>query len=228
MQIVNSHLGLEIKTDRYYAFFGNKNANLDLLKKKFPEYQFFRIKQTHSNIALEADVEMRDADAHYTKVNNSALLIATADCAPILIYDTRTCLIASVHAGWKGVATRILPLTIAALIKKGASIKDCLIYIGPHILQNSFEVEAEVRDQLQVSLLSPSKFEEFCFSKKIEGQEKYYVNLKAILLEQILEMGGIFDQVASVDIDTKSNLDWHSFRRDKANSGRNLSFIVAY
>jgi YfiH family protein len=226
MSFLQSNLGLEIKTENYHIFFGNKNASLDALTVKFPQYQYFRVKQIHSALAVEADSELREADAHYTDKNGRALIIATADCLPILIYDKKTSLTASVHAGWKGVATKILPITIAALLKRGADIATCSFFIGPHILQNSFEIEVDIKDQLKESIIAASEFEKLFFLKQIEGKTKFYLSLRDLVQAQVIEMGGTTKQIISSDIDTKTNLDWHSFRRDKAASGRNISFIA--
>lgn len=227
MILSETKLGLEIKTEGHHIFFGNKDAHLDLLKTNYFNNQFLRIKQIHSAIMVEASNEVKEADAHFTDKKNCALVIATADCLPILIYDKKSTFVASIHAGWKGVATRILPIAIAELTKKGLNSKDFVFFIGPHISQNSFEVEVEVANQLRKCISVGSDFNKFSFSKNIDGTEKFYINLKSLVQEQILEMGGVESQIFSSVIDTKTNSNWHSYRRDKVASGRNLSFIVS-
>jgi YfiH family protein len=227
MTLSETNLGLEIKTERHHIFFGNRDVDLDLLKTNYLNYQFLRIKQTHSAITVEASPQLRDADAHFTNKKNCALVIATADCLPVLIYDKKSSFVASIHAGWKGVANRILPIAIAELTKKGLNSKNFVFFIGPHIAQNSFEVEVDVANQLRDSISVTSDFNKFSYSKKTDGTEKFYINLKSLIQEQILEMGGVEDQIISSMTDTKTNSNWHSYRRDKSASGRNLSFIVS-
>jgi YfiH family protein len=227
MNLEESDLGLQIQTDKYHVFFGNKKASIEILKSKFSDYQFLRVKQTHSSFVVLASTEVKEADAHYTDKKNLALVVSTADCVPILIHDRISNMVGSVHAGWKGVANKILPNAIIEFAKKGVKIENCHFFVGPHILQKSFEVEIEVKEQLKQSLANPSDFESLYQSNQIGNKEKFYVNLQSVLQSQILDMGGSKAQITKSEIDTKTNFNWHSFRRDKADSGRNISFIVS-
>ncbi len=71
---------------------------------------------------------------------------------PYIFYDPQTGLVAGVHAGWRGVAARIIPKTLHKLLQLGADIKKMTVIIGPHIQKPSFEVGNDVRDQILTSL----------------------------------------------------------------------------
>jgi hypothetical protein len=226
MDIFAGELGIEIKIEQFQLFFGNKKASQDLIEAKFPEYQFLRVKQVHGARVIAASSDIAEADAHYTDKKSKALIIATADCVPILIYDKKSSMVASIHAGWKGLALKILSETMIELKKNGVDIKNCFFYIGPHIAQDSFETGDEVKNQLIKTVTQIGDLTELYYSKKVDGVEKYFISLKSILMNQIIEMGGTLSNIRTSEIDTKLNLAWHSFRRDKAGSGRNLSFIA--
>ena len=46
-------------------------------------------------------------DALITKLPRTCIGVSTADCVPILIYDTHVRAIAAAHAGWRGTVARI-------------------------------------------------------------------------------------------------------------------------
>lgn len=226
MNFVTSPFGLEYQSDEVQVFFGNQHTNLDFLNQHNSGLQIMRIKQIHSDIVIEANAQLIEADAHYTTVKSKALVIATADCLPILIFDRNLGLIASVHAGWKGVVQRILPKTLEVFKKKGSSLDNLFFFIGPHIQQNSFEVEEEVKNSLQKSICNKDRFLNFCLQKKVDDKLKYYIDLSAIIIEQINEMSCEKPLILLSTIDTKTDLNWYSYRRDQQSSGRNLSFIA--
>lgn len=226
MNFVTTPYGLEFQNDKIQVFFGNQQANLEFINNQNSKLQVMRIKQTHSDHAVEASSQLLEADAHYTTKKAQALLIATADCLPILIFDEILGIIASVHAGWRGVANRILPKTLEVFKQQGSLLRDLNFFVGPHIRQNSFEVEEDVKSLLQNSLLDKDRITDYCTQRKTEVKIKYYFDLSAIILEQISEMKCENPNIFLSSIDTRTDLNWHSFRRDQQNSGRNLSFIA--
>ena len=84
-------------------------------------------------------------DALITNLSGTCIGVSTADCVPILIYDTRARAIAAAHAGWRGTVNRIGSKTIEAMTKRyGSQAEDLKIVIGPSIGPESFEVGDEV------------------------------------------------------------------------------------
>lgn len=73
-------------------------------------------------------------DALITKLAGTALLIRTADCGGILLYDPKQKVIANIHAGWKGLAKKIIHSTIKKLHDNfGCKLKNIHVAIGPMI-----------------------------------------------------------------------------------------------
>lgn len=214
-----NEIGFGYKDEKVLIFFGNKNAELDSLKKEYPDLEFLRIKQTHSNILVSANPELKEADAHWTAESGKALLIVTADCMPIMIHCEQTGRVAAVHAGWRGVVNGIIENTLKQLLHTGSDEKRFRIFCGPSIQQNSFEVDRDVFDQLVTKSRSPQITSYSNFQNN-----KYYVNLNRIAQNQIIATSGVQNSVFS-SIDTKTNEDYYSYRRGKLTAERNLSFI---
>ncbi len=86
------------------------------------------------------------ADAMVTARAGIALGIITADCAPILLADTRSGVVGAAHAGWRGAVAGVIAATVDAMIELGARPAAIVAAIGPCIAQASYEVGADLRD----------------------------------------------------------------------------------
>lgn len=205
---------------RAFVFFGNAEDSFEKIQSDFRDLNFKKIRQTHSDIVIKASDQPIEADSHYTSKAKEALIIATADCMPIMIYCKQTHRAAAVHAGWRGVENKITEKTLHELISTGSSKKDFQFWVGPHILQNSFEV-----DLATYALLSKSHYnlkdEEYMICKN----SKCYIALNKIIESQIKNILNKTPEIVFLNIDTKINSDYHSYRRDQKTKERNLSFI---
>ncbi len=84
-------------------------------------------------------------DGLITRMPNVCIGVSTADCVPILFYDTRTGAMGAVHAGWRGTVARIGVIALAAMHDAfGTLPNDIECVIGPSIGPNAFEVGNEV------------------------------------------------------------------------------------
>ncbi len=221
-------LGYELKTPHITAFFGGAAAPLADLKSAYPQFDFVRLKQIHSDAVIESKDNSLDyqvlGDAHFSRAKNLALCVITADCVPVLFYHHGTGLVSGVHAGWRGVANRIIPKTVQKLVSEGAVASELDVIIGPHIQKNSFEVGNDVRDQILSSLgpLSPAERAQY-FQNLEDG--KSLVDLNLVVRTQLEQEGIVLERLFDLHIDTVTNNEFHSYRRDKEKSGRQISFI---
>jgi len=83
-------------------------------------------------------------DAVYTQRTRQVCAILTADCLPIFITSRDGRKIAVVHAGWRGLAAGVIDVTVRALQIPAA---DLLVWLGPAIGPDHFEVGLEVREK---------------------------------------------------------------------------------
>jgi polyphenol oxidase len=103
--------------------------------------------QVHSADALVVDGpfdgERPKVDGLVTRCPGLGLTVLTADCAPILLADPTTRVVAAVHAGWKGALSGVIETALERMVSLGASKARIVAAIGPCIAQASYEVGPE-------------------------------------------------------------------------------------
>lgn len=98
----------------------------------------------HSARAVEADLQaVHRADASWTARRGVACAVLTADCLPALFCDRAGSRVAAAHAGWRGLAGGVLEATLEAL---EVDARELLVWLGPAIGAQVFEVGSEVRE----------------------------------------------------------------------------------
>lgn len=102
------------------------------------------LQQVHGVAVAHADPERVDeADASWTATPGVACTVMTADCLPVLFCDRAGTRVAAAHAGWRGLANGVLETTLDAL---AVEPEQTLVWLGPAIGPQAFEVGAEVRE----------------------------------------------------------------------------------
>ncbi len=221
MKFWQNELGYYFKNENCLVFFGNTTATAEKIENFYNDLRFRRIKQTHSDIIIAASEQLVEADAHYTDQKKHALLIATADCTPLMIYCRQTHRALAIHAGWRGVQNQITLKALQKLIATGSTDKNFEFFFGPHIMKDSFEVSEDVFLQLEKSQFGLDR-SDYASSKN----DKFYVDLQAIIFSQIRYVIGKEPSAMTLNLDTKTNELFHSYRRGKMTHERNLSFIA--
>ncbi len=216
-----------------HAFFGaeanfasahaqHAEARLDAMQRlATPAPTLFVAKQVHSNrvLEIEADSEpsataLIEADALICGHPGQAVGVLTADCVPVLMHAPKAGYVAAVHAGRVGALAQILTQTVLALEAKGACRQSLQLVVGPHIAASSYEVGQPMHDGLPTSAQWRAEDGRFC------------CDLSGLLSAEIGELGIEPSQVMWSLEDTLSSPDWHSYRREGAQAGRNLSAIA--
>jgi YfiH family protein len=87
-----------------------------------------------------------EADALVTTQRNLALSVITADCTPVLFSDDAGTVVGAAHAGWRGALAGVLEATVNAMQALGGG--NIRAAIGPCIHQESYEVRADLRDDI--------------------------------------------------------------------------------
>ena len=105
------------------------------------------LNQTHSTNAIELNStfnpnETIDADASFTRQAHIPCTVMTADCLPLLICNQQGTEVAAIHAGWRGLRDGIISQTLDRL---ESPPHDLLVWLGPAIAANVFELNAEIR-----------------------------------------------------------------------------------
>lgn len=95
-------------------------------------------------VAASAGCPGREADAALAEAPDAVCVVMTADCLPLLICDREGTRVAAVHAGWRGLLDGVVERAVAAL---GVAPETLLVWLGPAIGPDAFEVGAEVRER---------------------------------------------------------------------------------
>lgn len=152
-------------------------------------------------------------DAIVTTVKGVTIGVKTADCVPILIYDSYQKVIAAIHSGWKGTIANITNCVIEIMRKDfGSSPTDIKAVIGPCIHVESFEVGDEVYIDFK-----NKGYGHFCrrmYMPNCSGDEKWHVDLPSVCRHQLLD-AGITDIVVRKECTYQQFPRFYSARRMK-------------
>jgi YfiH family protein len=214
----NKNVGHVWETPNGRIVFGNRYLLREDLSRLFPDEEFCFLKQVHSNRLVEATTtSLPEADAHSTRLRHRAPVIQTADCLPILLLNQDIAV--AVHAGWRGLASGILPNVLNTLSVQPQS---WMVGIGPHIGEESFQFGRDLLPDLLKSYTADIAE----IVKPTEDPLKVRVNLLKIAVHQLLAAGLRPSQLATVPVDTYVSPDHISFRRNGGEPLRQLSFVV--
>lgn len=184
--------------------------------------EYTNLKQTHSDLALSADGQrgcFGRGDALIVSEPGNLVGIRTADCIPILLADPVRRVVAAVHAGWRGTVANIAGKTVRKITKElGGSAHDLIAAIGPGIGVCCFEVGMDVWEQF---------WDLFPERMSIGSVDRHYVDLVEANRRQLLEAGIPAEHIDVSGLCTvcSGTGEFHSYRRDRDNSGRMVSAI---
>ncbi len=175
----------------------------------YPEHILI-LRQVHSCAILDAAGE---GDGVVSAEPGRLIGVRTADCVPILLADKRTQSVAAIHAGWRGTAGQIVGAALWRMGEKfGTRPEDVSAAVGPSIGGCCYEVSPEVAHQFGT------------WVPKLKHVDRpIRIDLKAINRCQLQE-AGVRDVWVSTDC-TYCLPEYFSFRREKEQAGRVVSFI---
>ena len=159
-------------------------------------------------------------DAVMTDVPQLCIGVSTADCSPVLLYDSTHRAVSAVHAGWRGTVLRIVQKAVETMRDTyGTAPADLQAVIGPGISLDSFEVGDEVYDQF----LSAG----FDMQPISRRDAKWHIDLPMCNRLQLMEAGIPADHIQMTNICTYQQYDrYFSARRLGIQSGRIYTGIL--
>jgi len=210
----------------------NVEGNRNLLTRAFGITQeaLVTVRQVHGNDVLVID-EPNEDTSHFLGIESDAIItnqpglmigVCVADCAPILLLDPEKRVIAAVHAGWQGTASRLVSKAVAGM-KHQFGCNPALLQaaIGPCISPCCYEVDAPVKQAFDLNGLSWDDCAEQC------GEGKWRMDISAANRGLLREAGVPDSSIQSSDMCVSCQRElFFSYRRDHGETGRQMGFIM--
>jgi YfiH family protein len=202
-------------------------ANRAIFTKTLPNKPLW-LKQTHSTVVSTPEtrrakpVGVIDADASVTNIANEVLVIMTADCLPALFTNSKGTVVGAAHAGWRGLCSGVLENTVAEMrrLSKEGSASDLLVWLGPAIGPESFEVGEDVVKAFRDSGLP---FSEEAFQPIVGKSGKFLADIYRLASDR-LQACGVTTIFGGEYCTVRDGAQFFSYRRD-GETGRFASAI---
>ena len=149
---------------------------------------------------FEKERVVPNCDGLITNLPDVFLLIKTADCLPILVFDPEKQVVAAVHAGWRGVIGKIFWLAVLKMQRFfGSKTENLRVAIGPSVRGCCF---------VHPSLIQSKLPEWQSFIKEVGGQKS--VDLLSFVKDQLEQTGVKKENIEAVEECTVCYFRWFS------------------
>lgn len=181
--------------------------------------QLVHMRQIHSDIVVTVDPKVHnfenppECDALVTDKPGIPLMVMTADCTPVLLFDPVQNIIAVAHAGRAGAVKGIVPKTIEKMCSDfGSSIDDINVVLGPSIHGCCYEVGEKIANEVT----------EDGYGFAVTAREgSYYLEVNAIIKKQLEDIGIKKEKLEDIDIcNACEHENFFSYRADHQKTGR--------
>jgi YfiH family protein len=183
-------------------------------------------RQTHTNAVADIsnipESEIKETDALVTNKTGICLCVQTADCVPILLYDTVNGVIAAVHAGWRGTVKKIAEIAVQKMVQNYSSNpKNIIAAIGPSISPDIYEVGNEVVEEVKKSF----SYDDILLNKNSSGN--FHLNLWEANRQILLETGLTEKNIEILgECSFTQTSKYFSARKEGMDTGRMVSGIM--
>ncbi len=184
-----------------------------------------------------------EADCLITNIPNVCLGIKTADCLPLAIYDLANNVISMIHLGRKSLNKGLLQKTVNVLKSEfNSSPKNLQVWIYPNLQRKNHITHlseaanfppnciTELPKGVHISNNS-TLFWEFLEKNNLELEDLQkipmaMVDMEKFVVEVLAEMGVDTENINSEKIDTFTDKNYASYRRDYPKHTLMLSYIM--
>ena len=178
-------------------------------------------RQVHGDAIIEVIVagdcwREQEADALQTALFAVGLAVFTADCLPIVLYDSVHHAFSVVHSGWKGALAGIAQKAVQSMqYTYQTQLNQIEIFLGPAARGCCYEIQSDLYDLI----LKQGATESVAFK---DG--KIYFDLSLFVVERLVNLG-----ISSANIYTNNNVctictqGYCSYRNEKEHAGRQIT-----
>lgn len=160
---------------------------------------------------------LNGVDALVTDRENVCIGVTTADCVPVLLFDSGKKVLAAIHAGWKGTVQYIARKAVHEMVDRyGCNAANILAGIAPSISPQIFEVGDEVG-----KAFADAGFDLSSISFRNPDTGKLHIDLWAANKIQLVDAGIVAENIEIAGLCTHQDSDrFFSARRQTIHSGR--------
>lgn len=160
-----------------------------------------------------ADSTPEGVDAVVTDIPDLVVGVNTADCLPVVLIDECRGVVGVAHAGWRGALAGVVHSAIEEMCRRGASVGNMEVFMGPCICVGCFEVGVEVSSRFPI--------------KNVVFNEKPHVDLPGYVHDMLVGEGVGPEMIHLPSECTKCNPEkYFSARTVGIKSGRNFTFAL--
>lgn len=187
--------------------------------------------QTHSNLVhvctekdsgagLGIKPQISIADGFVTNIPDQFLLIRTADCTPVIMYDPVKMVVAAVHSGREGTRKNIAGEACRIMNQAfNCDSSDIIAYIGAGICHKHYEVSEAVFEEYNASLLAMDIHPVISLHR--------HIDIRSGIFQQLIRSGIPFKNIENIFDCTYEDDNYHSYRREGSHNRQiNLVGIV--
>lgn len=200
--------------------------NHDLLANAlgYDRQTLIHMRQIHSDKIIVVDETFTfdtppECDALITNRPNIPLMVMSADCTGILIYDPIQKAIGAIHAGRAGALAEILPKTIHAMEQHFGSHREKIhIILGPSIHGCCYEINETIASECETKSYESALRRE---------NGKVFLDVNTILLQQLDTLGIESEKIEVIEQCTScQHHEYFSYRADAQRTGRIAGVII--
>ncbi|MGL4867827.1 MAG: peptidoglycan editing factor PgeF [Cetobacterium sp.] len=180
--------------------------------------------QTHSaNIVVIEDDTLEyseDTDGFLTDRKDVVIFTKYADCLPIYFYCKKTEAFGCVHSGWMGSFKKIAQKAVEILQNRYQSkLEDIVVGLGIGISKENYEVSKDFYEKFKNEFTIEILENVFLYE-----ENKYYFDNQKFNYNLLQKLGIKKENIIQNSLCTYDG-NFHSYRRDKNESGRNGAYI---
>lgn len=232
------------KNSKLTIFFGNAFSSLSVaeialqqktesilqLEKQLNLDQVLFLQQNHGVDGLQ--INQNDNQNYYfdsvgdyivTQKIGCGIGVVTADCLPIVVYDSATHAVCIIHAGWKGLVAGIFQVALQRMQEKLATqLENLEIYLGPAARPCCYEVQQDFLDSFM-------KYEADFALFFIKKQSKIYFDSRLFITVIARNLGIDVEKIYTrYNVCTICDFSYCSYRRQKEKARRQISIVCLH
>lgn len=155
-----------------------------------------------------------------TDQKNIALMILTADCVPLILYDSVHHAVGLIHAGWKGAYAGILQQVLDVMFRTyGTQINDLIGIFGPSARSCCYQVNADFVSNFVLKYADQVQF--------LNQNGAWFFDNHLFLKNQLKKFGILEENIYTDNaFCTICNPRFCSFRKDKNDAKRQVTMVA--